>query len=713
MTEVGGHTGLHVLDDAKPMYVLPDPSVAREVLNPALQACERFDLMAGYFSGAVLAEISHGLAAYITGTSEPLRLLVSPVLTEEDQEAIREGVSPDSVAESAIEAAFSDAISLQSALARHTKRCLSYLLATSRLEMKVVVMRDGIFHPKQWTFVAGDDVAVLSGSANATKNAVTKNVEQLRLDLNWRNSDARTACEVGQDFFETYWHSRKPEIGVAVAVSEALARELLQGYESERPPTEAEYRAALQAEGIEESVATIVGGGFAIPAGLQWDSGPYGHQGEAVRAWEANGDRGVMAIATGGGKTICSLVAAHRLTTRAGSLFILVSAPTKPLVTQWATEMSEFGLDPYVQSPKRRSDDNAARIDARMTAVQRGLTVVDSAVITNDLLNSEPMRKVLRRHSDYIHLIGDEAHNLGSERFISDPPEVRYRLGLSATPQRQYDPEGTQDLFDYFGGVVYEFGLDRAIGLCLVPYDYFIHEAHLSADEMEEYRKLSADIRTMYARLGDSAKDNLQLQRKLFRRRGLLESAVGKIGALRACLTQGSVGAVRHTLIYATDKNPEQLKEVNALLRELGIKFHQLTQDETQDGDLVADLVARFRAGHIQVLTAKRVLDEGFNIPEIATAYVLASTTVERQWTQRRGRILRLCSPIGKTKATLHDILALPPADEGVDEDVQRLVKGELLRVDEFARLSSNRHARNGAYSWYQQASLEYRVWVE
>ena len=182
MTEGGGGGGLRVLDGAKPMFVLPNPEVARDVINPALHACSRFDLMAGYFSGAVLAEMSHGMAAYLTGTQEPLRLLVSPVLTREDQEAISEGASLEAVVSSAIEAAFSDEISLRSALVNHTKRCLSYLLATDRLQMKVVVMRDGIFHPKQWTFVSGDDVAILSGSANATRNAVTRNVEQLRLD---------------------------------------------------------------------------------------------------------------------------------------------------------------------------------------------------------------------------------------------------------------------------------------------------------------------------------------------------------------------------------------------------------------------------------------------------------------------------------------------------------------------------------------------------
>jgi superfamily II DNA or RNA helicase len=36
-------------------------------------------------------------------------------------------------------------------------------------------------------------------------------------------------------------------------------------------------------------------------------------------------------------------------------------------------------------------------------------------------------------------------------------------LGLSATPQRWFDSIGTQKIYDYFGGIVYEFSLEDAI----------------------------------------------------------------------------------------------------------------------------------------------------------------------------------------------------------------------------------------------------------
>ena len=84
------------------------------------------------------------------------------------------------------------------------------------------------------------------------------------------------------------------------------------------------------------------------------------------------------------------------------------------------------------------------------------------------------------------------------------------------------------------------------------------------------------------------------------------------------------------------------------------------------------------------------MLDEGVNIPQIQKAFILASTTVERQWIQRRGRLLRKCSETHKTHSEIHDFIALPPQLDHVDEEVRTLIRSELSRIREFARLARN-----------------------
>ena len=184
---------LRLLDDRKPTWRRPDDEVVEDVIIPALQVADRFDCMVGYFGGAALRELSHGLAAYILRCDHPLRLLVSPVLSDSDQEGIRLGTrSPTELLNGAIESAFTDETALASALAQHTKQCFAYLLATRRLLMKVVLVEDAKFHLKEWIFRAGQDVAVLSGSANFTGQALLGNVERLNLPSLWIS---RLRCE--------------------------------------------------------------------------------------------------------------------------------------------------------------------------------------------------------------------------------------------------------------------------------------------------------------------------------------------------------------------------------------------------------------------------------------------------------------------------------------------------------------------------------------
>src|SRR5262249_26039842 len=152
----------------------------------------------------------------------------------------------------------------------------------------------------------------------------------------------------------------------------------------------------------------------------------------------------------------------------------------------------------------------------------------------------------------------------------------------------------------------------------------------------------------------------------LRKRRAVLEQASGKLPALESLLTAMGVRNVARTLIYTSAKPPvlggaRQIEEANALMRRLGIRFHEFTSTETGRQGAERYLEA-FSRGDYQALTAMKVLDEGIDLPETDTAYILASSTVRREWVQRRGRLLRRAE--GKGHATMHDFIVLPPDDE-------------------------------------------------
>jgi superfamily II DNA or RNA helicase len=87
------------------------------------------------------------------------------------------------------------------------------------------------------------------------------------------------------------------------------------------------------------------------------------------------------------------------------------------------------------------------------------------------------------------------------------------------------------------------------------------------------------------------------------------------------------------------------------------------------------------------IIVAIRCLDEGVDRPMCDRALIVASSTVEREYIQRRGRILRTSPETGKVSATVHDLLL-------VNERGGALTRGEATRALDFARLARNPAAR-------------------
>ena len=696
------------LRGAAPIYVLPKDDVAEKVITPALAASATARVMMGFFASQALGEIAPGLATFLRETAAPLQLIVSPFLTKSDQEALARGLDGVELAGMKLSEKLPDA----DALSRHTLACLAWLVAQGRLEVKVALMRDALFHPKVWIFGSGDKVAVLHGSANMTGAGLGKNREQLSLSRAWANEDGALTCSRLVQEFELLWRGGDNDC-LVVDLPKAVSEKLLRDYKSASPPDENECRRLWRrAHGIpettaDETVVARVGAEttFKIPAWLNFRAGDYAHQGAAVDAWREASWRGILEMCTGSGKTLTAMIGAHHLCAEAGPLLIVVAAPYNVLVQQWCGEIELFGLRAVdltaAGGPKGR---DRAIADARRR-LKMGLSPSEALVVSIDTLSTVEFIESIARHDGPKLLIADECHNLGAGGFMGLSPDCfDYRLGLSATPVRQYDAEGTDALFDYFGGgdePCFRFGLEEAIGKCLTPYDYHVHFVALDDEEMAEWRELSAQIARLAWKIAAGVDDD-RLNNLLRRRRLVLETARAKLGSLCALLDGEDLERLRYTLIYATDKDPKQLEAVNAALNARNVLFHQLTSEETGDRKRARRLLDAFQAGSLQVLTAKRVLDEGVNVPQIERAYILASTTVRRQWVQRRGRLLRMCKEIGKTHAVIHDLVALSPealAGEELDQDAKKIVNSELDRVWEFARLSRNGAVTGGAFA--------------
>ena len=681
------------------MYLVPRDNVVDGVLIPAFKTARSVDCMVGFFSSHSFAEIAAGLATFLGNATEPLRLIISPYLSPADQQAMRLGVSS---AESMASALILDVTPSADELANHTLRCLAWLIRTNRLEIRIALMKNALFHPKVWIFQCDADRAALHGSSNMTRDGLTRNREQMTLSRSWRGEESIFHIDLLQKDFEEIW-SGSDESCVVFDLPRAIREKLLREYSAGQAPTEADCRKLWRkAQGLPEmepeetlerrQVLTI-------PDSIEYRTGPYAHQGRAVDAWRQSGWRGVLEMATGSGKTISAMIGATLLQEEVESLFIVIAAPYRPLIEQWCGEVEPFGVRPVNLTLLSGSAARDGKIRELGRKLRMGLAKTEIVLVSTDTLCTPEFISSVSSVDAKKLLIADECHNLGAQGFVSNPPEsFDFRLGLSATPIRQYDEEGTEALFEYFGPVCFQFTLEDAIGVCLTPYDYHVHFGDLSRSEMDEWGRLSDEISKRAWKIKSRAKDPY-LDNLLRQRRLVLETADAKISLLKERLSRETDASLGFTLIYATDKDPTQLDRVNAILQERGVLYRQLTHEETLNRKKTAEILSAFQAGDIKILTAMRVLDEGVNIPQIKKAYILASTTVRRQWIQRRGRLLRTCRQIGKTHAEIHDFVALPPAGTSpLDPDARRIVKGELDRVWEFARLCRNGADDQGPY---------------
>lgn len=685
---------LSVLSGVRGLYFLPNDPFSEEVLIPGFQQSDNVDCMVGFFSSGALISIAPGLATYITSSGNSFRLIISPLLSQEDLGAIEVGLrSREEIADQALE----HLVITEDKIKQHTLQCLSYLLSTNRIEIKVALMKDALFHPKVWLFYdTNENVMAAHGSSNVTYAGIEKNKEQVAVSKSWEDPNQKYVCEKLGGMFMELWENKDSDC-VVIPLPEAFHQKLLRTYTSSVPPRESDLRDLYK-----RAAETVANAGntftventvreFKLPSNLRFEDGPFEHQGRAVAAWCDAGFRGVLEMATGSGKTITSMICAYRLFERQKPLLVVIAAPYRPLIEQWYDEVKPFGILPTNLTTLSGAKSRSAKLQDLRRRLRTGLSDVEVVLVSHDTLCTTDFLSAIERFDCKRLLIADEAHNLGSSSFLDNLPVfIEARLALSATPVRQYDQHGTDALFSFFGPVVFKFTLEEAIGRCLVPYEYFVNGVDLTDTEMDQWYELTELIKRNAWRT-DRGEADEYLSNLLRKRRMLLEMAENKVPELDLLLSKENLSNLKHTLIYATDKGPSQLEEVNNVLRSKGVLYHQLTAAETSDRDKTKRIISSFQRGEIQVLTAKRVLDEGVNIPQIKKAYILASTTVERQWVQRRGRLLRTCSAINKTYSTIHDFLALPPRiEEGLDPDAKGLLKSELNRAQEFARLAKN-----------------------
>jgi DNA phosphorothioation system restriction enzyme len=660
-------------------------NVVTDFYVPCLLRSTLYLRAAGYFTSQGLSLAAKGLARLIK-TGGKVRLVVSPFLSDEDVEAITRGYSSrEDVLRGAARKALEDDADQ---LVRDRLSALAWLISSGSLDIKLAFRVDattgrlgrGLYHEKIGLF--GDEAnnhVAFTGSQNETTGGLVDNFESIDVFCSWKDPDGRVQRKL--EAFNRLWSNHTK--GLSVIDFNEVSREVLERFKGEVPP----------GTDPEEPTGLTVGSLKANRPHLPNTIALRDYQETAIKSWFQNNGTGILEMATGTGKTIVALGIATSLYTKINLQALIVICPYKHLVTQWRRECERFGIEPLLayETRTRWYDDLTHRLSSLHTNPDSFLCVLT----TNATFASDSFQQRVKYFPDKTLIVADEVHNLGASRLSEVLPDgIRLRLGLSATPERWFDPHGTAKLISYFGKILEpRLGIREAIRLkALVPYRYYPILVALTHEETAEYLDLSARIARVAGLNRDP--DDPVLTALLMQRARLIGTAANKLTALRQFAQQRPNGS--QMLFYCGDGSVEseadqlirrQVDEVTRILgSEIGLRVGvYVAETELDERD---QLRADLESGRLQGLVAIRCLDEGVDIPAVRTAVILASSTNPRQFVQRRGRVLRRHP--GKDDAEIYDMIVVPPKEAQTTESERTLLRKELTRFAEFADIALN-----------------------
>jgi superfamily II DNA or RNA helicase len=401
----------------------------------------------------------------------------------------------------------------------------------------------------------------------------------------------------------------------------------------------------------------------------QWSlkTEPRDWQTAALERWLAE-HKGVASVVTGGGKTVFAFLCMGAFAREHPTARYIILVPTITLLDQWYVSLQEdFGV----------AETEIACFSSQEKASKPGkinLLVINTArTMTRKLSQGQPS-----------FLIVDECHRAGSpENAKALQGAFAAGLGLSATPEREYDEGFQKHVVPALGPVIFEYDYVQAFeDKVITPFDLINVKIEFLPHEREEYDKLTKRAAVLYKKSKADPEAESKLKYVLQKRASVSAQARMRI-PVAAKIAEENRG--RHTIIFH-----ERVASANTLYEILKKRNHSVCLYHSKIApNWRRDNLRLFRQGVFDVLISCRALDEGMNVPETAVAVIASSTASQRQRIQRFGRVLRPAR--GKNKATIYTVFA-------TEQEKTRL-SGEAAKLEGVANIlwaTGTREERHG-----------------
>lgn len=646
---------------------------------PCMSNSKIYNRITGYFGSSVFLVLGEALVPFIKNNGH-IQIICSPILKKEDINAIQEGYTEK--LKSTIEVGIETIIDELSNAYPNSTLLLSKLITQGLLDIKLAVFCGNsqdyrLMHDKAGVFIDSEKNAVaFRGSINETFKGISEfgNSESFDVYTNWEDSKDSERVDLVIRQFENMWFDTEP--GIKTIEFPDICIEKIKSFVSEKSLEEL----------IDESSTELFGkkSKWYAESGVESRTIKK-HQDNALENWDKSYRKGLFEMCTGSGKTFIALCAIRESVFEKGEIPIVL-VPSKLLFKQWKEEL-DFVLGTKASILLVGADH--ALDTVKLSRYSNPSLTIPRCILSTYQRASKDDFLLSTHWGTHIFLVCDEVHNIGSEQNKKLLAQiVGARMGLSATPKRYFDEEGTQQIIDFFGGIILpKYSISNAIkdGV-LCPYFYDINEIQLLISEQEDWNRLSKKINRKIAMKKDveDIRKIKGIDKLLFERADIVKKAKNKILVAEKILSK-YYKADQRWLVYLDDTNQvSQLMQVlntHENLRGNVYEYHTNTEN-----DLPQTLDYFEHNGAI--LLSINCLDEGVDIPSIDHAIILASSKNPRQYVQRRGRVLRTNK--GKNFAYIYDCFVSPVLLDQDDCKNISIIKGEIARALAFSKNARN-----------------------
>ena len=598
-----------------------------ELYTPCLKWAERFDRGVGYFTTGWLTYNVAGLSDFASRGGK-MRLITSPILSTEDTDAIIGAENQDGSAFLRLEAALLENVEiLKQEMEADIINTFSWMLYDGIIDMRFAIpcekLEEGDFHDKFGIFYKGNDALSFSGSINDSKHGF-QNYESIKVFKTWAGTQEYVDADTAR--FEKIWNRKDRNLKM-FTIPQAVKNKI---FELRSPD-----------------------GPYSLPAG----SSKWVHQDIAVKTFLEK-EHGILAMATGTGKTVTAMKIINKLFDSGEIRRVVITMYGNDLLDQWAIQIRENYKNKqinYHYASQKMMKDFVMHPDDSILILSRDARNLSKLLDLFDRLPGDYRNDTL--------FVFDEVHGAGSNTFVENLSgrlsPYRYRLGLSATPEREYDEAGNDFLLNEIGEVIFEFTLQDAIqkGI-LCEFNYIPLPYVLSDEEKLKKRKIIAAFNAK-KESGEPVDE-----KDMFTQLALVnKTAVNKLEEFESLISQRPE-LLQKCIIFV------QTMEYGAKLQEILVRYSDKYHTYYADDEKIN--LENFAAGKIDCLLTCKKVSEGIDISSVTNIILFSSDRSRLVTTQRIGRALRLDKNNPEKKATVVDFVIEDSEENDNNADADR-----------------------------------------